>query len=116
MAAGNIKRVALSGSTNAKFIAVAATATTIHTADVSLLDEIWCWAYNSTGAARTLTVSDGTNTFPVTLPASGSAGDDGAIPIFLGSLTLTGGAVLSFTGDATGVRVSGHVNRITNAS
>jgi len=115
-------KVELSGSTDGKAIKVAATAspgTTVHATGISasVLDEIWLYAYNSSGAAVQLTVQFGgttavDNDIKLTIPAV--SGLTLAIPGLL--LSGTGSAantVYAYAGTANVVTVAGYVNRIS---
>lgn len=113
----------LSGSTNGKQIKVAADSspgTTIHTAHTADLDEIWLWADNDNNAAETLVIEWGgttsvDNTIKVTIPATGTFEQDGAIPVVRG-LLLTGGLVIkAYSTTANKVKISGYVKRYTSA-
>lgn len=107
----------LTGSTDGRFIKVAATSspgTTIHTADASAFDEIVLSAINDDTADRTLYVQFGDNAdvLPFIIPA-------GAGLIFILSqqahCLLTNSLVVRAYADAANkVWVGGCVNRITN--
>jgi len=113
----------LSGSTNGRGIAVAATATlgtTIHATGTSatILDEIWLYANNIHSAAVTLTVEFGGATttsdlIQISIPATPSG-----LYLVCGGLILkgTGSAattVTAFAGTASKIELFGFVNRIT---
>lgn len=112
-------KVLLSGSTNGRPIAVAATATPgtlIHTAIAStiIFDEIWAWVTNRSGAAATLTLEFG-----------GTANSDHltetlSIPANSPPIAIVQGQVLNnslnfraFSGTANALNISGFVNRIS---
>jgi len=108
----------LSGSTSGRGIKVAATATpgtTIHTAvaGAAAWDEIWLYAFNSNGAAETLTIQWGGTTNPddyitVTVPALCG------LVLVIAGLLLNGGLVVkAFANDANVVTIHGYVNKIT---
>ena len=106
----------LSGSTNGRSIAVAATATPgtlIHTATstAGALDEIWLYADNNTTSAVKLTLEfGGTSTadqIEITI-----AGESGLVLITPG-LILNGGVVVrAFAATASALSIVGYVNRI----
>lgn len=113
----------LSGSTNGRGIAVAATATlgtTIHATGTSatILDEIWLYANNIDSVARTLTVEFGGATttsdlIQISIPATPS----GLYLVCAGLiLSGTGSAATTVTAFATAaskIELFGFVNRIT---
>ena len=112
----------LSGSSQGKAIKVAATATpgtTIHSTGTSatIIDEVWLYAYNSSGSAVVLTIEYGGVTAPdnqikLTIPATSG------LTLVTPGLILTGtGSVIStiaaFAGTTNVITISGYVNRIT---
>lgn len=112
-------RIVLSGSTSGLPIPVAAIATPgtlIHTATSSAgsTDEVYLWVSNVTGAAATITIEWGGVTDPanhickaVSIPAN-----SGPTSIVNG-VALSGGlAIRAFSGTASALNISGHVNRI----
>jgi hypothetical protein len=118
----SFSKLKLSGSTNGRGIKVAATAstgTTIHATDTSssIIDEIWLYAYNSSGSAVQLTIQFGGTT----------AVDDDiklSIPAASGLTLVVPGLILSGTGSAAStvyayaattnvITISGYVNRIS---
>lgn len=113
-------RLLLSGSTSGRVIPVAATATpgtTIHTAvsGAAAFDEIYAWATNNTAGTLTLTIEWGGVTDPgdhlvksYSIPANSPP-----IPIATGQV-LNGGLVMkAFCSSASGINISGYVNRIS---
>jgi uncharacterized membrane protein YjjP (DUF1212 family) len=111
----------LTGSTNGKAIKVVATAstgTTIHATGVSATveDEIWLYAYNSSGSAVVLTLQYGgttavDNDIKLSIPAT--SGLTLVVPGLI--LTGTGAAantVYAYAGTANVVTINGYVNRI----
>ena len=115
MAAGDLSRVALSGSTNGRNIKVAASATPgtlIHTAHATSLDEIWLWAINSDTTDRKLTIEFGGTTDPddhveMTVPA-----ESGAMLVISGWLVTGSVLVRAFGVVANSLLINGYVNRI----
>lgn len=107
-------KVILSGSTNNRPIAVAATATPgtlIHTAHATALDEIWIYAVNSSTSSVKLTVEFGgtTNTENIELTVNAESGLFLVIP----GIPLTGSSVVrAFAGTANAINITGYVNRI----
>jgi len=109
-------KVKLSGSTDGRFIKVAATSspgTTIHTADSTALDEIWLWAYNSHTASLLLTIQFGGTSTPdddIKLTVSPQAG----LLFILPGIPLTNSVVVkAYCASANLVTIGGFVNRIT---
>jgi len=113
----------LSGSTNGRGIAVAATATlgtTIHATGTSatILDEIWLYANNIHSSAVTLTVEFGGTTttsdlIQISIPATPSG-----LYLVCGGLILSGTGsvattVTAFGSVASKIEIFGFVNRIT---
>lgn len=108
----------LSGSTNGKSIAVAATSTpgtTIHTAvsGTTNYDEVWLWATNTDTTARKLTIEYGGTTSPdnlieVTIPA-----ESGLVLVVPGLLLNNAQVIGAFAATANVVNVVGYVNAIT---
>lgn len=109
-------KVLLSGSTNGKNIAVAATSspgTTIHTvaAGTGGMDEIWLYATNVSGSPVTLTVQFGgtatADSITVSVPAQSG------LSVLLPGLALNNGlSVLAYAGTANVINISGYANRI----
>lgn len=112
-------RVLLSGSTDGKPIVVAATATpgtTLHTAvsGTTAFDEVYAWVSNVTGSAATITVEWGSTTDPgghickaYSVPANSPP-----IPLITGQTVNNGAVVKAFSGTASALNITGHVNRI----
>jgi hypothetical protein len=116
MAQDTFNKFKLSGSTDGKDIKVAATGspgTTIHTADATKLDEIWLYAYNSSGAAVLLTIQFGGTTSPdddikVNVPSQSG------LMLVVPGLTLTNSDVVkAYAGTTNVITIGGFVNRIT---
>lgn len=111
----------LSGSPSASGKGIEVTATTmsasatlIHTAHATALDEIWLYAANQTSTSQTLTIgwgysSDVADTIDIVIP-----GDAGLILVVPG-LILTGGNTVraSATNAPDDITIFGYVNRIT---
>lgn len=107
----------LSGSTDGRFVKVAATSspgTTIHTADASLLDEIILSAINDDTADHTLYLQFGDNAdvLPFTIPAG--AGIMSIVPQEAHCLLTNSLVVRAYADAANKIWIGGCVNRITN--
>jgi hypothetical protein len=112
----------LSGSTNGRGIAVAATATTgttIHATgtSASIYDEIWLYANNIHSSAVTLTIEfGGTTTTSDLIQQSIAATPSGLVLVCAGLILRgTGSAattVTAFAGTASKIEIFGFVNRI----
>lgn len=107
----------LSGSTDGRFIDIAATSspgTTIHQADPTLLDEIVLCAVNDDSSDRTLNIQFGDNAdvLPFTIPAG--AGVVLVIPQEAHCLLTNSLVVRGYADAANKIWVGGCVNRITN--
>ena len=109
-------KVKLSGSTNGRGIAVAATATlgtTIHTAHATALDEIWLYANNIHSSAVTLTVEFGGVTATSDLIQQSIAVTPSGLVLVCAGLLVTGSVVVTaFAGTANKIELFGFVNRI----
>jgi len=115
-------KIKLSGSTNGRGIAVAATSTlgtTIHATgtSASVLDEVWLYAANIHSSAVTLTVEfGGATTTSDLIQVSVGATPSGLVLICPGLiLSGTGSAattVTAFAGTANKIEIFGFVNRI----
>lgn len=111
-------KIILSASTNGRQIKVAGTnsgsATTIHTAHASALDEIHLWAMNSDATEHVLTIQFGGTTDPDDLIEVAIPPESGPVLVVPG-LILTGGCVVKafVDGAANLVMLAGFVNRIT---
>lgn len=111
-----VTRIALSGSTNGRPIAVAATTspgTTIHTATNTSnnLDEVWLWVTNTETTAVNLTLELGgtstSDTVEMSIPA-----EDG-LHFIVPGFTFDGGVVIkAFAGSTNDLNIVGYVNRI----
>lgn len=115
-------KVNLSGSTQGKQIKVvqtASTGTTIHATGTSssIIDEVWLYAYNSSGSNVALTIQFGGTATPdddikLTIPATSG------LTLVVPGLTITGtgsaaNTVRAYAGTANVVMISGYVNRIS---
>ena len=115
-------KVKLSGSTEGKAIKVAQTAstgTTIHATgtSASIIDEVWLYAYNSSGSAVTLTIQFGgttavDNDIKLSIPSTSG------LTLIVPGLILTGdgssaNTVYAYAGTTNVVTISGYVNRIS---
>ena len=109
-------KLKLSGSTNGRGIAVAATATlgtTIHTAHATALDEIWLYANNIHSSAVTLTVEFGGVTSTSDLIQQSIAVTPSGLVLVVAGLLVTGSVVVTaFAGTANKIELFGFVNRI----
>ena len=109
-------KVKLSGSTNGRGIAVAATATlgtTIHAAHATALDEIWLYANNIHSSAVTLTVEFGGVTTTSDLIQTSLAATPSGLILICAGLLVTGSVVVTaFAGTASKIELFGFVNRI----
>ena len=109
-------KLKLSGSTNGRGIAVAATATlgtTIHTASASALDEIWLYANNIHSSAVVLTVEFGGVTSTSDLIQTSIAATPSGLVLICAGLLVTGSVVVTaFAGTASKIELFGYVNRI----
>lgn len=113
-------RQLLSGSTNGRAIAVAATATPgtmVHTAQSGTtgFDEVYIWASNVSGSSATLTIEWGGVGAPgdhivssYSIPANSPP-----IPIVTGQVLQNGLSVRAFSGTASALNLTGFVNRIS---
>ena len=106
-------RINLSGSTNGRPVAVAATSspgTTIHTAHATAIDEIILVASNIDTVDRDLTIEHGgtstSDQLKITIPAKSI--------VELPPIQLTNSLLLKAFGSATNIiNIAGKVNRIT---
>lgn len=109
-------KLKLSGSTNGRGIAVAATATlgtTIHAAHATALDEIWLFANNVHSSAVILTVEFGGVTVTSDLIQQSIAVTPSGLVLVCAGLLLTGSVVVTaFAGTASKIELFGYVNRI----
>lgn len=114
-------KVLLSGSTQGKAIKVAATTstgTTIHATgtSASVIDEIWLYAYNSSGSTVSLTIQFGGTSTPDNDITVGIPSLSGLVLVLPGiCLTGTGSAantIYAYASSANVVTVTGYVNRI----
>lgn len=110
-------KLALSGSTNGRGIAVVATATAgtlIHTAQAgtSGFDEVWMYASNPTASGVLLTIEYGGVTtadqIRVTIPSQAG------LTVVVAGLVLQNALVVrAFAATASAINITGYVNRIT---
>jgi hypothetical protein len=113
----------LSGSTNGRGIAVAATATvgtTIHatTTSATTIDELWLYAANIHSSAVTVTIELGGVTVTSDLIQQSIAATPSGLVLICAGLILTGTGsaaltVSAFAGTANKIEIFGFVNRIT---
>ena len=117
MAATTARKVPFSVAASVKVVATATAGTAVHaagaTADGSIYDEIYLWAWNSHTADVVLTiemygVTVPENTIEVTIPF-----DSGLVLVLPGMLLENSQAVAAFATVANVVAVYGFVNRIT---
>lgn len=108
-----VKKFSLSGSTNDRPIAVAATAspgTLIHTADATDEDQLFVWACNIDTVDRDLTMQwGGTSTADssvITMPSK-----SGWVPVAVGQFLRAGLLLRCFAAAASIINVQGHVIR-----
>lgn len=111
-------KLPLSGSTNGRMIAVAATATAgtlIHTAvsGTSSIDEIWMYAVNSSTSSVKLTVEYGGTTANTDHIEITISGESGLVLIAPGLILQNSLVVRAFAGTANVINISGYVNRIS---
>ena len=114
MAAGDLTKIKLSGSTDGKNIKVVATATAgtlLHTAHATDLDEIYLYARVIAGTARLLTIEWGGVATPDDITEQTIESDVGWVPVVEGFL-LTGGLVVrGFGAAANEICIQGYVLR-----
>ena len=108
-------KIALSGSTDGKGIAVVATATAgtlIHTAQsgTTNFDEVWMYATNPTASAVVLTVEYGgaltADQIKVTIPSQ-----SGLTVVVAGLILQNAQVIRAFGGTASAINIFGYVNR-----
>ena len=111
----------LSGSTQGKAIKVVATAsvgTTIHTTGTSAtaIDEVWLWAYNSSGSAVNLTIQFGGTATPdndILLAIPAVSGLTLVVPgLILAGTGAAGNTVAAYAGTTNVITITGYVNRV----
>ena len=109
-------KIVLSGSTNGRGIAVAATetlGTTIHTAHATALDEVWLYAANIDSSAVTLTVEFGGVTITSDLIQQEIGATPSGLVLVCAGLLVTGSVVVTaFAGTGNKIELFGFVNRI----
>ena len=112
-------KIALSGSTNGRGIAVAATetlGTTIHTAHATALDEVWLYANNIHSSAVTLTVEFGGVSVTKDIIQQSIAATPSGLVLVCAGLIVQGNAtqkvVRAFADTASKIELFGFVNRI----
>lgn len=110
----------LSGSTdgrNIKVVATASVGTTIHTAVSGTVagtwDEVWLWAYNSSGSSIALTVQWGNTATPDDDIKITLAPTSGLVPIVPGLPLQNGAVVRAYAGSANVVTIAGYANAVT---
>jgi len=111
----------LSGSTNGRPIKVVATAsagTTIHATGTSssIIDEVWLYAYNSSGSAVLLTIQFGGTSTPdddIKISIPSQSGLTLVVPgLILKGTGLAETTVAAYAATANVIALSGYVNRI----
>jgi uncharacterized membrane protein YjjP (DUF1212 family) len=106
-------KVILSGVTDGRPVAIAATATPgtlVHTADAVATDEVWLYAVNTGGATRTLTIEYGGVVAGDLITRQLAVG--AGLVLIVPGLVLTNSLVVRAFADAAGVNIVGWVNRI----
>lgn len=112
----------LSGSTNGrpiKVVATASTGTTIHATgtSASVIDEVWLYAYNSSGSGVILTIQFGGTSTPdddIKLAIPSQSGLTLVVPgLILRGTGSSETTVSAYAGTANVVTISGYVNRIS---
>lgn len=114
MAAGDLTRLKLSGSTDGKNIKVVATATlgtTIHTANGTDWDEVYLEACVISGTDRLLTIEWGEATSPDGLTTITIPSGVGWVPVVQGHLILNSLVVSAFGAAANEIMINGYVLR-----
>lgn len=114
MAAGDLSKLKLSGSTDGKNIKVAATVTPgtlVHTAHATSLDAIYLNGCNTDTASKKVTVEFGGVISPDDLMEVTIPGESGWVPIVEGHLLTNSLVVRVFCETANVVNVNGYVNR-----
>lgn len=114
MAAGDLTKLKLSGSTDGKNIKVVATATAgtlLHTAHATDLDEIYLEARVIAGTDRLLTIEYGGVTSPDDLIEQTIVSDAGWTPVVQGHLLTNSLVVRAFGGAANEICIQGYVIR-----
>lgn len=110
-------KIPLSGSTNGKGIAVAATSTpgtTLHTAGsgTTNFDEVWLYAMNSASASADLTIEYGGTTsadvIEITIPSQ-----SGLVLVVPGLFINNSLEVAGFADTSNAISIHGYVNRVT---
>ena len=108
----------LSGSTDGRPIAVAATATPgtlLHTAITGTTgsDSVYLWASNVTGTSATLTIEfGGVTTADKIVSAVSIPANSENIPIVDGQVLRNGLVIRAFSGTASAINVNGYAVRI----
>lgn len=110
-------KLPLSGSTNGKPIAIAATSTpgtTIHTAQsgTSGIDEIWIYVVNSTTSNVKLTLEFGGTTTAENIEVTVVA-ESGLLLVTPGLILNNSQVVRAFAGTTNVLNIVGYVNRIS---
>jgi len=111
-------KIPLSGSTNGRMIAVAATSTPgtlIHTATSSTTyeDEIWIYAVNSSTSAVKLTVEWGGTTANTDHIELTITGESGLVLVSPGLVLQNSLVVRAFAGTTNVINIAGYVNRVS---
>lgn len=110
-------KLVLSGSTNGRQIAVAATSTPgtlIHTsaAGTAGMDEVWLYAVNSSTSTVKLTLEWGGTTANTDHIELNIAGEAGLVLVVPGLVLNNGLSVRAFAATTNVINISGYVNRI----
>lgn len=120
--ANDYQKLTLSGSTDGAGIKITTTATAgdlLHTATTdntgNVFDEVWLWAYNSSGSAVLLTlefagVAVPDNNVKVTVPSQ-----SGLLLVLPGFIMKNTKLLRAFAATANVIAVSGYVNRVTHS-
>ena len=109
-------KLVLSGSTDGKMIKVVGTttgtATTIHTADATDLDEVWLYAVNTSASMATLTIEKGGTAIDDNIVV-GLTAQAGQVFVLVGSVLTNSLVVKAFASVANVINIDGWINRIT---
>lgn len=107
----------LSGSTDGKLIKVVATGTPgtlIHTADATVLHELYLWAINTDTVNRKLTIEFGGVASPDDLIELTMLPESGLIAVVEGLMLINSLVVRAFADAANVVNVGGYIKRISS--
>lgn len=117
MAAGDLSKLKLSGSTDGKGIKVTGNGTgstvTVHTAHATSLDALYVRAYNDDSAAILLTLEMGAATDPDNvIEMSIPGGGVGLIPVLKGEVLTNSLVLKAFAGTVNKIVLYGFVHRL----